>query len=628
MFVPTERGVGRIAAAVLVIVLVVVALGAVLYLYGGKTSPSTTTPTTTTSTTSTTRFPTSLVVEEGEQPDSVDPAVEFTTSGNEVTFNVYQGLVAPLLQSTTQFVGVLAQNWTASANGMTWTFGLRHNVTFSNGDPFNAYVMWYSLYRSLVMNQVPSFILAQNFGATNGAEINVTDAVLNSIDYAQPSAANLTMMQAPDQSFQVVNHDKIALHLGYGYNGNVTYSAFMVTLTAPIAFAVDPKVVAAHGGVVAGQPNTWMQTHALGTGFYLLDSWTQGQDIKFVKNPNYWGSAYQGTLNYAIKPAVLDTILIYYKPTSSRIVDLKSGFAQIITAPDVTEAADLGALQQTAHVNVTVYPIEYGSAYGAYFLFMNPYVVPAFNNVLVREAISYAVDYRSIIKNVFRGLADQWIGPVPPGYPFYNETTSGLTYYQFDAAKAASLLAQAGYTSKLPNGTTLNPSGKTFPTLSFVYTPDSVSETQVSAIVQSELQAIGIQTELKPMAFAQYTTFLFSAPATNSTDGFGISYWSEDYPASQDYVTGIAGSNYTGGPTYLDNVSGWTTAAATAPDDATILSAFRNATVTMQNQYVDIWLYVPKFIAVNYDNVAGMVPNLDGPCAGYFMYYNSVHYTS
>lgn len=606
-------GIGRITVVIVAIALIVIALLAVYYY------PRTSAPT----------LPTSLVVEEGQQPDSVDPAVDFTTAGNEVTFNVYQGLVAPNLQSITDFVGVLAKNWTSSPDWMHWTFSLRHGVTFSNGDPFNAYVMWYSLYRSLVMNQVSSFILGQNFGKSNGATINITDSVLNSMDYTAPSSSNLTLMQTPKQSFQVMASDRIALNLGYGTSGNTTYSAFLVTLTAPIAMAVDPKVVSAHGGVVTGQANTWMQTNALGTGFYLLDSWVQGQDIKFVKNPNYWGNTYTETgLNYAVKPAILQTVAIYFKPTSSRVGDLRSGFAQIIGAPDVTEASDLNTLHGLAHVNVTIYPIQYGSALASYFLFMNPYVIPAFGNLQVRQAFSYAIDYKSIIQNVFHGLAQQWIGPVPPGYPYYNETTTGFAPYSYDPTKAAILLAQAGYTSKFPNGTTISLGGKTFPTLDFVYSSDSASETQVAPIIQSELQAIGVNTKLVPMTFAQYTSFLFSPSSASGTTGFGLSYWSEDYPASQDYVTGIAASNYTGAPTLFSNMSSAAFTADSALDSATIIQAFRNVTQTMRANYVDVWLYVPSFIAVNQDNVAGMVPNLDGPCAGYFMYYNTVHYSS
>ena len=143
----------RVVTAIVIIVIIVIASVGALY-FGTQKSVNTTTK---------------LVVEEGTQPDSVDPAVEFTTPGNEVTFNVYQGLVAPNVQSPTSYVGDLASNWTVSPDQMTWEFNLRHGVHFSNGDTFNAYVMWYSLYRTLVMNQLPSFILGQNFGTSNGA---------------------------------------------------------------------------------------------------------------------------------------------------------------------------------------------------------------------------------------------------------------------------------------------------------------------------------------------------------------------------------------------------------------------------------------------------------------------------
>ena len=191
------------------------------------TSPSSTTsipsPSTTTSTTSSSSHsgPDTLVVEEGTQPDSMDPAVEFTTPGNEITSNVYQGLVAPYLSSNSQYVGVLAESWTSTSDQMNWNFTLRQGVTFSNGDPFNAYVMWYPLYRTLIVNQAPSFILGQNFGV-NSSGANISDTALNSMNYSSPSVANLSLMEAPLQSFQVINQSEIALHLGYGYNGNVS----------------------------------------------------------------------------------------------------------------------------------------------------------------------------------------------------------------------------------------------------------------------------------------------------------------------------------------------------------------------------------------------------------------------
>ena len=213
-----------VAAVVIIVIIVIAAVGALYFATLRPTGVNTTTNTNSISATTTTTSigsststsnsfssSTSLVVEEGTQPDSVDPAVEFTTPGNEVTSNVYQGLVAPNGQSTTSYVGEPASNWTASPNQMTWDFNLRHGVHFSNGDIFNAYVMWYSLYRTLVMNQSPSFILGQNFATSNGAGINITDAILNSINYTSPSQQNLTLMESPNQSFQVINQYEIVL---------------------------------------------------------------------------------------------------------------------------------------------------------------------------------------------------------------------------------------------------------------------------------------------------------------------------------------------------------------------------------------------------------------------------------
>lgn len=632
----SQRSIGRVASAIIVIVIIIIAAAGVYYASttgkGSTTSSTTTSACCTTSSssqtssgqTSSTSSQTtsnSLVVEEGQQPDSMDPAVEFTTAGNEITFNVYQGLVAPLLSSNTQYVGVLAQNWTVSSDQMHWNFSLRQGVTFSNGDPFNAYVMWYSLYRTLVMNQAPAFILGQNF-----ANASVSASMLNSINYVTPSTANLTTMDSPGQSFQVLGQYKIELNLGYGYNGNSSYSALLATLTAPCSYAVDPSVVLANGGVVAGQKNTWMQTNALGTGFYLLNSWVQGQSVKLIKNANYWGNNISSTkLNYAIQPAILTNIIVYYKPDSSRITDLKSGFAQIIGAPDITEASSISSLKAIPNVNVTTLPIEFGSASSAYFIFMNPFIDSNFSNIYVREAVTYAINYSGIISSVFGGLAQQWIGPVPPGFPLYSQTIQGLTPYVFNQTAAATMLAKAGYQATFPNGT--KTSGTAFPTTNFVYSSDLVSETDAATIIQTELGQIGIPVNLVPMTFSQYTAFLFSPSSNGGNSGFGIGYYSEDYTASQDYVTALASNNYTGAPTLYANESTFAANAASATDNATLLTAFQNVTQTMYNAYQNDWLYVPYFLAVNYNNVAGMVANAAGSCAGYFMYYNTVHYT-
>ena len=619
----SSRAIGKVQAVVIILVLVVAVASGIYYYSVSNTSMATSSS----SSSSSSQLPTSLVAEEASQPDSLDPAVTYTTPGWEVVEQIYQGLLAPNGTSYSTYVGALAQNWTVSSDGMTYTFWLRPNVTFSNGDPFNAYVMWFSIYRTLVMNQGPAWILGQNLAAGNGMTFNVTDKMLNSINYVNPNSTDLGYMSYANQSVQVVQPNELLIHLGYGYNGQAPYSAFLATFITPMAMAVDPKVVEANGGVVAGQPNNYMETNALGTGFYELQSWVQGQSVTLVRNQNYWGTNVPASqLNEAIQPAILDTISIYYKAASAMIADLQSNTAQMIIAP----STQYSVLQQTAGVTASILPPVFGSAESIIFVYMDPYAFQPFQDRRVREAISYAIDYKAIIHSVFNDLATQWIGPIPPGFPDYNESTQGLQPYQYDPIMAATLLAQAGYKSTLPNGTVLNSGGKVFPSVNFLYDADEATESQVAQIISSELQAIGVTITLTPLTFKQYANVITATDDVNSTSyPFGISYYSEDYTASIDYVSALITTGQVGFSGFNNQtVTGWESAAATSLDQGTIVANFQQITRAMYYDYTDIWLYVPYLMAANRSNVAGMIPNPAGSGMGYFMFYNTIHYTS
>ena len=616
----SKTAIGRTQAVVVIVVLLVAIAGAA-YLYSASKAPTTGTPGTSVS------EATSLVVEEESQPDSMDPSVAYTTPGWEIIEQVYQGLVAPNGTSYSIYIGVLAQSWTTSSDGMTYTFTLRPQVTFSNGDPFNAYVVWFSIYRTLVMNQAPAWILGQNFAAGNGVDFNITDTILNSINYASPTQKDLNYMTYPNQSVQVVNANELIFHLGYGYNGNAPYSALLATLTTPIAMAVDPLVVEANGGVVADEPNNYMETHALGTSFYELRSWVQGQSITLVRNQNYWGANVPDSdRNYAIQPAVLDTINFYYKPASTMIADLSSNFAQMVIA----SSSQYNVLKQIQGVTTSILPTEFGSSQNIFFVYMDQAAFAPFQDVRVREAIANAIDYKSIIHTVLNDLATQWIGPVPPGFPYYNQSTIGLQPYSYDPAKAANLLAAAGYKATLPDGTQLNNGGQTFPSVNFLYDADSATQSQASEIISTELHSIGINVVLAPLTFQQYSNIVTTTENGEGTSyPFGISYYSEDYTASIDYVSAITSTGQIGFSGYSnETVIGWTTAAATSLDENTIIQNFQDITRAMYYDYTDVWLYVPYFIATNRSNVLGMIPNPAGSGMGYFMFYNTIHYSS
>ena len=611
----SRRAISRTVTVIVVIAILAVAAGAAYFVSSGAKSTQTSTGT----------ARTSLTVEEEDQPDSVDPAVTYVTPGWEVVEQVYQGLITYNGSSITQYEGVLAKSWNISPDGMNYTFYLRNGVTFSNGDPFNAYVMWYSVYRTIVMAQSPYWILNQNLAAGDGVSFNVTDAMLNSIDYANPSAANLTVMTYPHQSVQVINASAIQFNLGYGYNGDVPYAQFLATLQTPMAMAVDPAYVLAHGGVVAGDKNGYMTSNAMGTGFYELQSWVPSQSVSLVKTPSYWANTLPASeLNNAISPAILSNVIIYFKPSAASIADLRSGAAQMILAP-VTYYNVTSKIQG---VTTSILGPAFGSAEATTYVYMDPLAFPAFNDTLVREAISYAINYQAIISDVFAGNAIQWVGPVPPGFQNYDQATAGLSPYQFNATMAARLLAQAGYVSKLPDGTKVNPGGTTFPAVGFLYDSDSPTDTQAAQIVASNLAAVGITVNLSPLPYQSYTGVIYSE-STNSTQyPMGIGYYSEDYTASIDYVSYFTTDNYIGTSNYNDpSAINFTLDASASSNNAQVISDFASITRNMYYNYTNVWLYVADFMTVTQNGWTGMIPNPAGSGVGYFLYFNTVEYT-
>ena len=591
-----------------------------------SSSAGTTTTTTSSSHTTSTPMKTSVQVDELTQPDTLDPAVTYETSGWEVVEQIYQGLVMYQGNSYTSFNRVLASSWTVSPSALNYTFVLRPNVKFSNGAPLNAYVMWYSIYRTIVMNQAPAWILQQNLAAGNGINLNVTDAMLNSIDYSNPSPANLSVMSYPDQSVVALNSSAVQFNLGWGYNGMAPYSAFLATLLTPMANAVDPVFIGAHGGVVANSSNGYMTTHTIGTSFITLQSWVLGQSVSLVKNTNYWADSLPSSeLNSDISPAILNNVVIYYKDAATSIADMRSGAVQMIGVP----VTYYNVTSQIPGVTTKTLPIVFGSSQDVHYVYMDTLAFPLFNDTNVRKAIANAIDYQTIIRLVFNEHAQSWVGPVPPGFQYYNESTAGLSPYQYNPVQAAVSLAAAGFVAHLPTGTVLNPGGRQFPTVPFLYCSDTPTDQPTAEIISSNLAAIGIPTTLNALPFKEYSTVIDSFADQNTTYAMGLAFYSEDYTAAIDYVSYFTQGYYIGTGGYYDPVTyNLTTLAATSTDPSQIISAFQSITRNMYQNYTDIWLYVPEFMAVTSISFTGFTASPAGSGMGYFLYYNTIEYTS
>lgn len=121
------------------------------------------------------------------------------------------------------------------------------------------------------------------------------------------------------------------------------------------------------------------------------------------------------------------------------------------------------------------------------FLAMNMTIKP-WDNKLLRQAVSYAIDRQAIVDSILGGLADRLDGPVGDGQYAYDPNLKPKITY--DPEKAKALVKQAGY----PNGVSVD-----FTTTVDRYTNDK----QTSAAIVAMLQAVGIKAQLKTPEWAK-----------------------------------------------------------------------------------------------------------------------------
>ncbi|MEM3671355.1 MAG: ABC transporter substrate-binding protein, partial [Thermoprotei archaeon] len=212
-----KRGLSTAAGvAIAVVVIIIIVAAAVIITTSKKTSTTSSTTTTTstppsTSTTSTTtsKVPvaltpqnSSVLVDDSQTaaPDGLDPAFGFFTQDTTVFNNVFQELVQFNGSSVTQLVPVLASSYTETNNYMNYTFNIRPNVRFSDGNNVTAADVWFSFVRELFDGQVVGF--ANYIGITMnptyfGTGYAIPWGTQNAVAYAtgdSAAATNATVM--------------------------------------------------------------------------------------------------------------------------------------------------------------------------------------------------------------------------------------------------------------------------------------------------------------------------------------------------------------------------------------------------------------------------------------------------
>ncbi len=329
-----------------------------------------------------------LVLETPATPRYLDPATNYETTGGNIISNVYETLISYNGSSTSEIIPVLVEaiptveNGLLSPDGINYTFDLKRNVKFHNGDIMDADDVIYSFTRVIRMHQGPSWMVTQ---------------VLN-------------------ESGLIKNDDHSVTFRLYK-----PYSAFIFVLTHTVCSIVSKDVVEAHGGIEDNSMNEWMNTHMVGTGPFKLKEWAE--DRSFISIERFDG--YHGT------KALLDEVIIKsVSELTTRIINLELGYADAVYVPPTM----LDEVRGKDGIVVN----EGAMRLAGYFICMNCQR-PPFNDVRVRQAATLAFDYEFLMDYIYQGLGQRYVGPWVHGIYGYNDD---LDPYEQDVEEAKDLLKE------------------------------------------------------------------------------------------------------------------------------------------------------------------------------------------
>jgi peptide/nickel transport system substrate-binding protein len=287
----------------------------------------------------------------------------------------------------------LADKYEISADGLKYTFHLKHNVKFQDGTAFDADAVVFS-----VMRQMDDHHPYHVAGRMRYAHFLFGD----------PSTTQTALVT----DVTAVNRDTVAFTLAR------PYVPFLKNLAMTPAAIVSPHAVQTY----SKDFNTTM----VGTGPFRLKSYQQDQSVVIVRNDQYSG-----------KPPKLDEIRFrILRDPNVRLNSIRKGDSDIISG---IEPNSMDLLKNDSNVTVLSEP-----SMNLGYIALNNKRAP-FDNKLVRQAINYAIDKDYIVNTLFNGTSIVAHGIIPPGMLGYDPDRKG---YPYDPAKAKQLLAQAGY----PNG--------------------------------------------------------------------------------------------------------------------------------------------------------------------------------
>ena len=315
----------------------------------------------------------------------------------------------------------LAKSWEVSEDGLTVTLDLVEGATFHDGTPITSEDVAFSIMTTKENHPFKSMF-----------------EPVEDIDYSDPTKAVIKLSKP--------------------------HPALLLAMSPALA-PVMPKHIYGDGQDVKSHPRN--SENPVGSGPFMVESYTQGESIVLKKNPDFFLDG---------KPLLDEIIIRAIKDENSLLIAMEGG--EVDMYPFMASSTSIGRIQEAEGLGVT------NQGYDA----VGPINWLAFNtkseklsDVRVRQAIAYATDRNFIIKALHRGFSGTQRSPIIESSPFFDET---IAAYDVDLDKAKALMEEAGF----GDGMTL--------TVDFIPGP-AEQQKNVGEYLKSQLKKIGIEIEVR-----------------------------------------------------------------------------------------------------------------------------------
>jgi peptide/nickel transport system substrate-binding protein len=355
---------------------------------------------------------TSIVFGTEADPALLDPSLVSDGPSLRATDQIFNSLVGFKLGHTS-VVPELATKWHPSKSGLAWTFTLRRGVKFSDGTRFNASAVcfnfnrWYN-FPGPLQSDALSYYWNTVFGG-----------------FAHPAGNN----PGPDKALYkgCRTHGKYKVTLLLTRRSSSFLSALglpnfgIASPTALKRYQADAGSVDATG--VFHPTGSFATRNPVGTGPYVLRSWSVGSRLELQANPRYWGR----------KPRLKRVILQPIGDTAARLQALQTNEIQGF---DGVNPADFGTIRGNSRLKLLQRaPFSVG------YVGINQ-SLPPMNNPLVRKAVAYGLDRRTVARAFYAGQGTPANQFLPPA--LFGAAKKGIPSYPYNPDKAKALLRQAG----------------------------------------------------------------------------------------------------------------------------------------------------------------------------------------